>query len=40
MPPRYDSRDDLLHFAEPVAQGQEKWVMQLLIDFKLPNWAK
>lgn len=30
----YDSRKDLLHFAEPVAAGHEKWVMQLLIDFK------
>ena len=32
----YDSRDDLLHFAEPVADGREKWVMQLLIDHRLP----
>mmetsp|Transcript_28492 Transcript_28492/g.45773 ORF Transcript_28492/g.45773 Transcript_28492/m.45773 type:complete len:342 (-) Transcript_28492:69-1094(-) len=30
----YDSRKDLLHFAEPVADGHEKWVMQLLIDFR------
>jgi hypothetical protein len=30
----YDSRKELLHFAEPVKDGHEKWVMQLLIDFK------
>lgn len=32
----YDSTKDLLHFAEPVAKGKEKWVMQLLIDHRLP----
>jgi len=30
----YDSRKELLHYAEPVKDGYEKWVMQLLIDFK------
>ena len=35
----YDSRKDLLHFAEPVAEGHEKWVMQLLIDFKFVKQA-
>lgn len=35
----YDSRKDLLHFAEPVAKGHEKWVMQLLIDFKFVKQA-
>ncbi|KAJ1462663.1 hypothetical protein M885DRAFT_610701 [Pelagophyceae sp. CCMP2097] len=31
----YDSKRDLLHFAEPVAEGHEKWVLQLLVDFKV-----
>lgn len=35
----YDSRKDLLHFAEPVAEGHEKWIMQLLIDFKFVKQA-
>ena len=32
----YDSRLDLLHFAEPVEDGHEKWILQLLIDHRLP----
>lgn len=32
----YDSRDDLLHFAEPVLNGREKWILQLLVDHRLP----
>ena len=32
----YDSRLDLLHYAEPVAEGHEKWILQLLIDHRLP----
>lgn len=32
----YNSRDDLLHFAEPVrTDSEEKWVMQMLLDFKI-----
>ncbi|KAH8091513.1 hypothetical protein JL720_5820 [Aureococcus anophagefferens] len=32
----YDSRLDLLHFAEPVEDGHEQWILQLLIDHRLP----
>lgn len=32
----YNSKEDLLHFAEPVhSDTDEKWVMQLLIDFQI-----
>ena len=31
----YDSRRELLHFAEPVKDGHEKWIMQLLVDHRL-----
>lgn len=30
----YDSHDSLLHFAEPV-YADEKWVLQLLVDFRI-----
>ena len=42
FPPRqggallYDSRLDLLHYAAPVHAGHEKWILQLLIDHRLP----
>ena len=32
----YDSRLDLLHYAEPVRPSHEKWILQLLIDHRLP----
>mmetsp|Transcript_32102 Transcript_32102/g.98961 ORF Transcript_32102/g.98961 Transcript_32102/m.98961 type:complete len:288 (+) Transcript_32102:328-1191(+) len=31
----YNSRRELLHFAEPVKDGHEKWIMQLLVDHRL-----
>jgi len=32
----YASKERLLHYAEPVGPGNEKWVLQLLLDFHVP----